>query len=105
MTRTASRSDARPTRSAERSDPVAAYGSNEWVISLWLNNDQAAYHWANRVMSQPGIDDHQRGNALQEAFDKDLVEEISDGLLKGIVRDMIQHTQWDEIAEAVWSGE
>jgi hypothetical protein len=82
---------------------VSECGGNEWVVSLWLNNDEGAQNWANEVMQ--GVEDHKRGESLRDWFDESFVEEIPNEFTRGIVRDMINHTDWDEIAEAVFVEE
>lgn len=87
---------------------MARYGSNEWVISLWLNNDQGAQEWANEVMqsleAEPG-EWNALGDTLSENFIDRFVPENLNPLARGIFIDMISHTDWSEIAENVWVDE
>lgn len=87
---------------------MAQYGSNEWVISLWLNNDQGAQEWANEVMQSLEAELGEWnaiGEHLSTAFDEMFIEPLENELARGIFRDMINHTDWAEIAENVWVDE
>lgn len=85
---------------------MAQYGSNEWVISLWLNNDQGAQEWANEAMyDAEDTSWSSRGDTLRDQFDELFIQPLENELARGIFRDMINYTDWAEIAENVWVDE